>query len=135
MVRDNEQGRNVKIRTRKTGVCGTRHIHDGTLMRFSVRTISKIAVCLPVEISLPSVLAGIPRANEPSWGRISPVCVLCQVGAPGRSSRTSPHSWKLSLSESPVPVPTGTTRSAGLSRRVSKQHHVHRLAPYGQHDE
>src|SRR5437016_3562134 len=52
-----------------------------------------------------------------------------------RSYRTSRHSLKLSLSESPVPVPIRTTLSAARSRRESKQHHAHRLAPYGQHDE
>src|SRR6266566_5257287 len=50
-----------------------------------------------------------------------------------RSYRTSRHSLKLSLSESQVPVPIGTTLSAARSRRESKQHHAHRLAPYGQH--
>jgi hypothetical protein len=37
-----------------------------TLMRFSVRPSAKPAADLPAEISFLSVLAGIPRANEPS---------------------------------------------------------------------
>src|SRR5215472_7410797 len=98
-------------------------------------TISKPVVDLPAEISLPSVLAGIPRANEPSWGRMSPVCALCRVDGRACSSRTTHPSLRLSLSESAVPVPIGTTLSAALSRRESRQHHAHRLAPYGQHDE
>jgi len=44
----------------------TRHIYDGTLMRFSVRPSPKPAVDLPAEISFLSVLAEIPRTNEQS---------------------------------------------------------------------
>ncbi len=42
----------------------TRHIYDGTLMRFSVRPSPKPAVDLPTEISFLPVLAEIPRTNK-----------------------------------------------------------------------
>jgi hypothetical protein len=45
-------------------------------MRFSVRPSPKPAVDLPAEISFLSVLAGIPRANEASWGRMSALAVI-----------------------------------------------------------
>ena len=44
----------------------TRHIYDVTVMRFSVRPSPKPAVDLPTKISFQSMLAGIPRTNEPS---------------------------------------------------------------------
>src|SRR5437660_1489732 len=112
----------------------TRHIYDGTVMRFSVRpspnrrSISRrkldFYLCsqeFPVQTDHPE--AGCPRYAPHARS----------TGA--RSYRTSRHSLKLSLSESQVPVPIGTTLSAARSRRESKQHHAHRLAPYGQHNE
>src|ERR1700746_491713 len=113
----------------------TRPIHDGTLICFSIQLSPEPpepGIDLPAAISFPSGLAEIPQANEPSWGRMLPLCVPRQVDEHALSSRTTRHSLKLSRFESQVPVPVGKTPSAALSRRESKQHHAHRLPPHRQ---
>src|SRR5205809_2148514 len=99
----------------------TRPIHNGTLICFSIQLSPEPGIDLPAAISFPSGLAEIPQANEPSWGRMLPLCVPRQVDEPALSSRTTRHSLKLSRFESQVPVPVGKTPSAALSRRESKQ--------------
>src|SRR5437016_9150769 len=56
------------------------------------------------------------QTNHPEAG--CPRYVLHARSTGARSSRTTRHSLKLSLSESQVPVPIGTTLSAARSRRV-----------------
>jgi hypothetical protein len=66
-------------------------------MRFSVRPSPKPAVDLPAEISFLSVLVGIPWANEPSWGRMSPLCAPCQVDGRALFSNDSSFIETLSI--------------------------------------
>src|SRR5215469_5504091 len=86
-------------------------------------------------ISFPVALAGIPRAAEPSWVRMSLGCALCRVDEAARFSRMTHHSGKLAPSEFPAPVPIETTRSAVLARRASTPHRAHRLVPCDQRGE
>src|SRR5437773_5224135 len=95
----------------------TRHIYDGTLMRFSVRPSPKPAVDLPTEISfLSCARRNSPyKPNHPEAGCPRYAPHARSTGA--RTYRTSRHSLKLSLSESQVPVLIGTTLSAARSRK------------------
>src|SRR2546430_13111377 len=97
----------------------TRHIYDGTLMRFGVRPSPKLQnrrsisrrklafyLCsqkFPVQTNNPE--AGCPRYAPHARS----------TGA--RTYRTRRHSLKLSLSESQVPVLIGTSLSAARSRQ------------------
>src|SRR6516162_8249859 len=94
------------------------HVYDGTLPGVRIRASAKLRVDLPSKINLPSAPAGIPRAKEPTWERMSPECAPCWVDGCARSSRTTHHSLKLSPSESQVPVLTGTALFVAPSRRV-----------------
>src|SRR5437867_13093024 len=94
----------------------TRPIHDGTLICFSIQLSPEPGIDLPAAISFPSGLAEIPQANEPSWGRMLPLCVPRQVVEPALSSRTTRHSLQLSRFVSHVPVQVVIIYSAALTR-------------------
>ena len=92
-------------------------VHDGTLPRFRIRASAKFLVDLPSKINLPSAPAGVLRAKEPTWERISPECAPSWVDGCACSSRTTHHSLKLSPSESQVPVLNGTALSVAPSTK------------------
>src|SRR6266581_4608997 len=97
----------------------TRHIYDGTLMRFSVRpspklqnrrSISRRKLAFYLCSHKFPVQTNNPEARCPRYAPHAR-----STGA--RTYRTRRHSLKLSLSESQVPVLIGTTLSAARSRK------------------